>query len=139
MYPLARAVSRSRATGNITEIFALLQEPHCLGHFQQQTHTVADWLGGQGLQPYTFNNDLLLALIRRKNQMKPGPLDPRAHQQVYQALYDLDAFREKAFINDVSKRLTIDPATYALAREDDTALLKVGINWLQETVFKNRG
>ena len=30
-YPLVRALSRSRQTGEITEQFMVLQEPHCLG------------------------------------------------------------------------------------------------------------
>jgi len=79
---------------------------------------------------------LLLVLIYRKNQMKPGPLDPAAHRRFYLALYDLDAFREMAFNDGFFKTLTLDHETYEKARQEDTALLEVGINWLKETVFK---
>jgi len=33
MYPLARAISRSRETGAVTEHFALMKEPHCQGFY----------------------------------------------------------------------------------------------------------
>jgi hypothetical protein len=47
----------------------------------------------------------------------------------------LYSFRTLAFENGFFKQLSIDSATYAQARQEDTALLKVGINWLEETVF----
>jgi uncharacterized protein len=37
IYPLARAISRSRETEEIIEHFALLKESHCLGHNQKKT------------------------------------------------------------------------------------------------------
>lgn len=135
MYPLVRAVSRSRATGCVTEHFGLLQEPHCLGHFQQRTQTVAAWIEAQGLRSYLFYNDLLLTLIHRKNAMKPGPLEADERRRIHLALYNLDAFRTLAFENGFFKKLSIDSAIYAQARQKDSALLKVGINWLEKTVF----
>ena len=135
-YPLARAVSRARKTGKISEHFALLRESHCQGHPQQKRHTVREWIDTQGLRPYNAYNDLLLELIYRKNRMKPGPLDPAAYDQFHMALYDLDAFREMAFAKDIFKTLTIDAKTCERARQEDTALLKVGIDWLKNTIFK---
>ena len=138
MYPLARAISRSRKTGKITEHFALLKESHCQGHRQSTPQTVAAWIDAQGLRPYNTHNDLIMELIYRKNQLKPGPLAPEASQRFHLALYDLDSFRNRAFQSAFFKQLTIDRPTYEQARQDDTALLKVGINWLAETVLKWR-
>ena len=136
MYPLARAISRSRKTGELTEHYALLKEPHCHGHRQSRTQTVAAWIDAQGLSPYNTYNDMMMALIYRKNRFKPGPLSPDEGRLFHLALYDLDTFRKSAFESDFFKQLTIDRTTYEQARQDDTALLKVGINWLKETVFK---
>ena len=47
MYPLARAISRSRRSGRITEHFALLKEPHCRGHLQPRRQTVEAWMASQ--------------------------------------------------------------------------------------------
>lgn len=136
MYPIARAVSRCRQTGKTTEHFALLKESHCQGHQQQKLQTVREWIGTQGLRPYNVYNDLLLELIYRKNQMKPGPLELAAQRQFHLALYDLDAFREIAFDEGFFKILSLDRETFEKAQQKDTALLEVGINWLKETIFK---
>jgi Fe-S-cluster containining protein len=136
MYPIARAVSRSRTTGRISEHFAILRESHCQGHQQQNRQTVREWIESQGLKPYNKHNDLILELIYRKNRMKPGPLEPKAYDQFYLALYDLDAFREKALDNHLFNLLTIDRKTYEKAAQEDTALLKVGIDLLKNTIFK---
>ena len=63
MYPVARAISRSRKTGKITEHFALLKEPHCQGHRQPITQTVTEWIDAQGLRPYNTHNDMMMELI----------------------------------------------------------------------------
>lgn len=136
MYPIARAVSRSRKTARVTEHFALLRESHCQGHQQPKRQTVREWIDTQGLKPYNIYNDMLLELIHRKNRLQPGPLQPDASQRFYLALYDLDAFREKAFDGDVLKTLALDRDTCERARREDTALLEVGIDWLKNTIFK---
>jgi Fe-S-cluster containining protein len=41
IYPIARAITRSRKTGRIQAHFALLKEPHCLGHGQDKTRQSA--------------------------------------------------------------------------------------------------
>jgi Fe-S-cluster containining protein len=129
MYPLARAVSRSRKTGRRTEHFALLREPHCRGH--QQRHRES-----QGLGPYNTYNDQLLELIHRRNSRPSAVLDSAALARVHLALYDLDAFRAKAFDGDLFSTLSVDRDIYEKAREKDTALLQVGIDWLNNTLFK---
>lgn len=136
MYPVARAVTRSRQTGKLTEHFAILKESHCQGHQQQKLQTVREWISTQGLKPYNAYNDLLLELIYLKNQMEPGPLNPAAHRQFHLALYDLDAFRKMVFDDGFFNILSIDRDTYEKAQQEDTALLEVGINWLKETIFK---
>jgi Fe-S-cluster containining protein len=136
MYPIARAVSRSRETAKITEHFAVLREPHCQGHQRPKRQTVRQWIDTQGLRLYNRYNDLLLELIYRKNRMRPGPLGPEASQRFYLALYDLDAFRITAFDNGVFNTLTIDRNTDERARQEDTALLELGIDWLKNTIFK---
>jgi Fe-S-cluster containining protein len=136
MYPIARAVSRSRKTGETIEHFAIIEESHCQGHQQPKRQTVRKWIHAQGLLPYNAYNDLLLELIHRKNQMMPGPLDPAARRWFHLALYDLDAFRDMAFNDGFFETLTLNRETHERAAQEDTALLKVGIDWLKNTIFK---
>ena len=113
IYPLARAISRTRETGEITEHFARLKESHCLGHEQKKTQTVREWVEKQGLVPYNEQNDRLLEIISIKNRLKPGPLDLAFGRMFHLALYDLDTFRRKilrrwAFIRFYSGNSDVD-------------------------------
>ena len=134
-YPLARAISRSRSNGRITEHFALLKEPHCQGHAQSRRQTVREWIRDQELADCNQINDLLLEIIRLKNQRLPGPLDPRQRHLFHLALYDIDAFRVQIFSKDLLAGFPMPPATLEAIRTDDLALLKLGHQWIRLVLF----
>ena len=135
MYPIARAVTRSRETGRLTEHYALLKEPHCLGFRQGKPRTVRQWLADQGLEPYNRYNDLMMEIISLKNSRRPGPLDMASRHCLYLALYDLDAFRTSIRDGGLLENHPVAEAEMAAAATDDLALLKLGLNWLKQTLF----
>jgi uncharacterized protein len=134
-YPVARAVMRNRQTGILTEHFMLVKEPHCKG-FQTGNHqSVKEWIENQGLLIYNEMNDLMMEIISLKNQNMTGSLDLKSRHFFHMACYDLDSFRDKVF----NKGL-LDPAKYnevllSKAKEDDTALLKISLAWIQKMIF----
>jgi uncharacterized protein len=134
-YPVARAVMRNRQTGILTEHFMLVKEPHCKG-FQTGNHqSVKEWIENQGLLIYNEMNDLMMEIISLKNQTMTGSLDLKSRHFFHMACYDLDSFRDKVF----NKGL-LDPAKYnevllSKAKEDDTALLKISLAWIQKMIF----
>jgi Fe-S-cluster containining protein len=134
-YPLARLARRSRETGQITEEFVLLREPHCRGFEQPHTQTVNQWLAGQGVEIYNQYNDLLLEIISLKNRLKPGPLDIRETYAFTLALYDLDHFKVQIKNNNLLKDLDLHPDSIDLALADDVALLKLGHRWIKKVLF----
>lgn len=136
IYPLVRTISRNRATGEITERFLLLREPHCLGFSRHKEQTVRQWIKNQDLEVYNHINDHLLEIIRLKNRLHPGRLDLKSQHLFYQALYDLDNFRNQIFSNKLSDGFNVDPQRLSAARIDDTALLEIGIEWVKQAVFK---
>jgi hypothetical protein len=93
-YPLARAITKSRETDEVTEHFALMCEEHCRGHQQLHTQTVREWIEDQQLEEYNRFNDMLMDIISLKNQFHPAPLDFREQRMFHLALYDLDGFRQ---------------------------------------------
>ncbi len=141
MYPVARALSRSRATGVTTEHFALIKEPHCRGFTGAENgaknKTAERWLAEQGLQEYNEMNDRLMTLISLKNRLLPGPLEPRLVEQFHLALYDLDSFRQAIFEQNLLAGLNVDADMLAKVRSDDTELLKLGIKWIRFKLFGN--
>jgi len=136
MYPLMRMISRSRETGRITEQFVLLKEEHCLGFGQDRKWTAKAWIKDQGLGPYNEMNDRLMEIIALKNQKHPGPLDIKSRHFFHISLYDLDAFRAQVFEKGILTDLHADIEISEAAKTDDTALLKLGVEWIKQTIFK---
>lgn len=129
VYPLARVVSRSRETCQLTEQYYLMEESHCLGHNEQKLQCVKDWIDEQGLAVYNEMNDLLMELISLKNRMAPGPMDERSIRLFHMALYDMDRFRSFASNNEALREKADFEAI------DDTSLLRIGIEWIKQELF----
>ena len=136
MYPLARAISRSRETGQITEYFMLLKEPHCLGHNENRLQTVEEWIASQNLGEYNEMNDLLMEVISLKNQLSPGPMDFKTSRFFFMACYDVDAFREQVFEKNILSNMETGDELLETARSDDAALLKIGMNAMKEFIIQ---
>jgi len=135
MYPLARAVSRSRKTGGVTEYYALIQEPHCKGFRKKGSQTVGEWLKGQEVAPYNRMNDMLMELISLKNRIMPGELEHSLAEKFYLCCYDLDRFKEKISGSDLLKGFHAPDLVLEKAETDDTTLLKLGLAWARYTLF----
>jgi uncharacterized protein len=135
LYPLARSLTRSRETGQLSEQYFLIKELHCQGFQNGSAWTVRQWLDDQNVERYNDMNDLMMDILRLKNILRPGPLDPKSAHLFYLACYDLDAFERHVF----EKRILCDEISGSemldRAREDETELLKLGLNWIKKTLF----
>ena len=135
MYPLARAIARSRQTGEITEYFARIEEPHCRGFDRQTGQTVKEWLSGQDVDRHNRENDRLLELISLKNQILPGKLEGGQSDQFYMALYDLDEFRCQIVEKKILAEFNLPGEVLNKLQTDDEALLNFGIGWVKYMLF----
>lgn len=134
-YPLARAIARSRETGEITEHFALMCEAHCHGRQQPRTQTVREWIEGQELEDYHRFNDLLMDIIRLKNQNHPAPLDLREQRMFHLALYDLDAFRQHLATHGFPEGHALKARAQAALDGNDLDLLAFAHDWVRWALF----
>ncbi len=135
MYPLARAVSRSRDTGQINEFFARIEEEHCKGACSISKKTVREWLDEQNVETHNIQNDKLMQLIHLKNTMLPGRLDGAQSDIFYLALYDLDEFRTRIFDAGLIADLDIPAGFLEQVKANDEALLDFGIQWIKYMLF----
>lgn len=134
-YPLARILSRSRETGQVTEHYALLKEAHCQGFDQDRKQTVEQWVTEQEIRVYNEMNDPLMEIIALKNRHIPGSLDIKLRHIFHIAMYDLDQFRKNAFEENLFQGMNIDSNTLDRAAEDDTQLLKLAFGWIRYAFF----
>ncbi|MBW2567938.1 MAG: YkgJ family cysteine cluster protein [Deltaproteobacteria bacterium] len=135
MYPLARVVSRSRETGKVTEQYMLIKESYCLGHNQKKTWTIRQWEESQGVGIYNEMNDLLMKIISLKNRLMPSRIDVKSEYFFYMACYNLDTFRSHIFEKGILDNLDLNSETLNAVKDDDEALLKLGFQWIKQTLF----
>jgi len=134
-YPLVRVLTRSRETGQNIVQYLLLKESHCQGFKQVQTHTIQNWIKEQGIEIYNKMNDLLMEIISLKNRIMPGQLSLTSEKFFYMACYDLDTFRSHIFDKGILDDLDIDSETIDNVKDDDVALLKLGIKSIKIKIF----
>lgn len=130
-YPLFRVVSRSRETGKMTEQYVLMKEPHCKGFEHGGLRSVGQWIKDQEIGIYNEMNDLLMEIIALKNRT-PGPMSIKSGHAFHLACYDLDAFRREMFEKGMLNDLNAAPDLLEKAETDDTALLKLSLEWLKK-------
>ncbi len=131
----ARAISRSRESGEIREYYALIQEAHCKGFSVKGTQTVGQWLAGQDVAQHNMNNDKLMELIRLKNSIMPGPLSDDQSNLFYLSLYNLDEFRRQIFSMKLLDGLAVPGPILDKIRTSDDVLLDLGLKWVRYQLF----
>ncbi|WDP91432.1 MAG: YkgJ family cysteine cluster protein [Desulfobacter sp.] len=135
LYPLARAIAKDRATGEIREYFALIEEEHCKGFSEKGSGpTVAQWLESQDVATHNLHNDKMMELISLKNQIMPGQLEGFQSDISYTSLYDLDEFRAQIKTGGLLKDIDL-PGGFLEKIESDEALLDFGIQWVKYQIF----
>lgn len=135
IFPLARAISRSRKTGEITEHFALIKDPICEGFKNGESIKVKDWMEGQGLDEYNSYNDKMIELISSKYQIMPGALEGEYKEKFIMACYNTDEFRKQIFENSLIKKEELAEELYEKIKTDDFALLEFAMEWIQKQLF----
>ena len=134
IYPLARALQRSRLDGSISEHYALLREPHCRGFEQVGRQTVRQWISSQELEVYHSMNDALMELIAMKNQIRPGELSTEHQLLTRMAFYDLDTLKERALAGQLPG-MDGDHLTPLPDQENDDAWLAWSLTWIGQVLF----
>ena len=133
MYPLEKAVERTPAKGRAEEFYFLTHHSYCLGHGEEQSWTVKEWLRDQNLLTYQVMDELwaemdtLFATNPWRGEGAAGPLQ----QLAFMVCYNVDGFRRYLREHNLLADFKL---SWSEAREiegEDEALLKFGFKWLQ--------
>ena len=136
-YPVG-LLSTRRADENFERMsYAMVQEDHCKGHFEEREITIRDYRKEQGLEDYDEHGSGWRQLILKMKSAGPaiGALSRSSLQFFFMACYDLDRFREFAKSEGFSATFDIDDATRQELYTDDLALLKFGERMILQIMF----
>ena len=137
IYPLVRALRRSRSDGAVSEHYAVLREAHCCGFEQQGPRTARQWISDQELGIYNKMNDAMMELIALKNQLRPGELSPEHQEMARMAFYDPDTLKEKALAGELIS-MDHDHLLPLPEENDDEAWLVWSFAWIGQVLFGKR-
>jgi Fe-S-cluster containining protein len=138
-YPLGVASIQHKDGAEDRGFFFFVNEPHCRGFEEKCDWTVAEWRKDQGVEERDEANALWTDMVVRKRSF-PGSLKwtEQTKSMFFMASYNIDKFREFVFESSFLKRYPVDAATQAQLKSDDVALLKFGIQWLKDLIFKQK-
>jgi len=136
LYPLGRSSAVGQNGASPEAYYYLLHTPGCQGIKEEEEQTVAAWQEGQGLLPYIEMNDKMLGLLFHPRRDRAVHLNPEQQQKVMVACYNIDLFREFVFKSGFLQARRISEETRESIRADDSALLQLGLAYLDESLFK---
>jgi uncharacterized protein len=136
-YPVALLSMRKQDEFVDRSSFALVKEPHCLGHNESRQISVDDYRAEQGLIDYDELARGWRQLILKKKSSGPaiGKPSKRSLQLYFMTCYDIDRFR--GFVESESFQQTFilpeDEKREILA--SDVNLMQFGFRFLRQVLF----
>ncbi|NNG01417.1 MAG: YkgJ family cysteine cluster protein [Desulfobacteraceae bacterium] len=136
-YPLGVATLQHKEGADDKGFFFFVNEPHCRGFEEDREWTVSEWRRDQGVDTHDDINETWTDLVVRKRSFPPNvKLVEKAKQLFFMVSYNIDKFRAFVFESTFLERMDIDPDEVAKIKTDDVALLRFGVNWLTDVLFR---
>jgi hypothetical protein len=117
--------------------YAMVKEPHCLGHFEDKTQTIEQYRAEQGVVEYDEKARAWRQLVVKRKSAGPsiGKPSPISNQLFFMASYDVDRFRAFVMSPSFNDTYNIPVEIMAALIADDEALLDFGMNFLRHALF----
>jgi len=136
-YPLGVGSLQHKEGADDRDFFFFINEPHCRGFEEDQQWTVDQWRDDQGVTTRDEANALWTDLVVRKRSFPSNiKLTEQAKSMFFMASYNIDKFRDFVFESTFLQRFSVDAETREKLKTDDLALLKFGMKWLKDILFK---
>ncbi len=136
-YALGLLAMRKKDSPTDEDSYFVVKEDHCLGHFEQQTQTVAEYRKSQGLDHYDDMNREWRRVVLKKRSGGPavGKPSQRSLELFFLASYDLDGFRDFVASQGFGQLFELEPALSQQILSDDEALLQFALRFLKQALF----
>ncbi len=136
-YPLGVATLSHKEGADDEGFYFFVDEPHCLGFEEKKKWTVREWRENQGVDVHDDINAEWTDLVVRKRSFPASiKLTDQAKQMFFMVSYNIDKFRAFVFESTFLDRFVFDAATIEKIKTDEVELLKFGVKWLKQMMFK---
>ena len=136
-YPLGVASLSHKEGADDEGFFFFVHESHCLGFDEDTSWTVAQWRKDQGVDIHDeINADWTDLIVRKRSFPANIKLTEKAKQMFFMVSYDIDQYKKFVFESNFLKRFEVDSSTIEKIKQDEVELLKFGVKWLREVLFR---
>lgn len=131
-YPLERAIDRVGGSGT-EDFYFLTHHDYCMGHRQEKTFTVKQWIRNQRLEQYNLMNDLWgeMDTLFAGNPWRGEGAGGEKQRLAFMVCYDIDGFRKFSEQHQLIDNFRLVKDAKRRIQEDDAELLKFGFEWLK--------
>lgn len=136
-YPVALLSLRRQDEYTDRASYALVEEPHCLGHKEPRQISVADYRKEQGLEEYDELARGWRQLILKKKSSGPsiGTPSKRSLELFFMVCYDIDRFSQFVASEGFSNIYDLPDVEMRNILCDDEALMQFGFRFLRQVLF----
>ncbi len=136
-YPVALLSMRRSDEYTDRNAYALVQEPHCLGHKEPRSLTIDEYRKEQGLDEYDEVARGWRQLVLKKKSSGPtvGTPSKRSLQLWFLACYDLDRFRAFVASEPFGETYDIPDEELKQILVGDKELMLFAFRFLRQTMF----
>ncbi len=136
-YPLGVASLSHKTQAPQEGFYFFVHEPHCLGFEEKKEWAIREWRMDQGVDIHDEINAEWTDLVVRKRSFPPNlKLIEESKKMFFLISYNIDKFRAFVFESTFLERYEIDDNMVENIRKDEIALLKFGLRWLKDVLFK---
>jgi Fe-S-cluster containining protein len=136
-YALGNMGVRKKDSHVVEDVYFMVKEDHCLGHYEPKTQTVREYLHEQGADVYDeFNKDWRDIIIKKRSSGPTiGKPSERSIQLFDMCSYDIDSFREFIQNPGFQNIFAVDQDTMRSLIENDENLLKFAMRFLKQVLY----
>jgi len=136
-YPVALLSLRRQDESTDQTSYALVEEPHCLGHKEPRSISVGDYRKEQGLEEYDDQARGWRQLILKKKSSGPsiGKPSKRSLELFFMVCYDLDRFSQFVASEGFSDIYDLPAQELKDILCDDLELMQFGFRFLRQVLF----
>ncbi len=136
-YALGNMGVRKKESASVDDIYFVVKEEHCLGHFEPKKQTVAEYRREQGIEKYDEMNREWRDIILKKRSSGPtvGAPSERSLQLFDMCSYDMDSFAE--FVQSKGFRSVFDISDNEVDElvKDEDKRLQFAMRFLKQVLF----
>ena len=136
-YPVALLSMRRSDEYTDRQSYAIVKEPHCLGHKEPRTLTIAEYREEQGIVEYDELGRGWRQLVLKKKSSGPtvGAPSKRSLQLWFLACYDLDRFRAFVASDQFAEVYQIPDDELKEILLDDNNMMQFAFRFLRQVMF----